>query len=121
MAPRNVTQLLSNEADIQLAISSIESSQIQKNQHGATIYHVPKSTLHDRGAGRPARCDCQLNSKRLTQQEEEAIVTYILDLDRCGFAPTYATVRDMANKLLAARSAGHVGVHWPRNFVKCQR
>jgi hypothetical protein len=29
MAPRNVTQLLSNEADIQLAIASIESSQIQ--------------------------------------------------------------------------------------------
>ena len=24
----------------------------------------------------------------------------------------------MANKLLAARGAGRVGVHWPRNFVK---
>jgi hypothetical protein len=31
MAPHNVTQLLSNEADIQLAIASIESSQIQTN------------------------------------------------------------------------------------------
>ena len=46
------------------------------------------------------------------------IVKYILDLDARGFAPTYAAVRDMADKLLAARDAGQVGVHWARNFVK---
>jgi hypothetical protein len=46
------------------------------------------------------------------------IVRYILDLDQRGFAPIYAVVRDMANKLLAARGAGCVGIHWPRNFVK---
>jgi hypothetical protein len=40
MAPGNVTQLLSNEADIQVAISSIEPGQIQKNQHAATIFYV---------------------------------------------------------------------------------
>jgi hypothetical protein len=54
----------------------------------------------------------------LTQLEEEVIVRYILDLDQRGFAPTYAAVRDMAEKLLAARGAGQVGVHWPCNFVK---
>ena len=46
------------------------------------------------------------------------IVKYILNLDLRGFAPTYAAVRDIANSLLAARSAGQVGVYWPRNFVK---
>jgi hypothetical protein len=46
------------------------------------------------------------------------IVFYILNLDQRGFAPTYAAVRDMADKLLAARGGGHVGVYWPRNFVK---
>jgi hypothetical protein len=46
------------------------------------------------------------------------IIGYILDLDQRGFAPMYAAVRDMADKLLAARGAGQVGVHWPRNFVK---
>jgi hypothetical protein len=46
------------------------------------------------------------------------IVSYILDLDRRGFAPTYEAVRDIANKLLAARGAGQVGVYWPRNLVK---
>ena len=46
------------------------------------------------------------------------IVDHIIDLDLRGFSPTYAAVRDMANRLLAARGAGQVGVHWPRNFVK---
>ena len=42
----------------------------------------------------------------------------ILHLDQRGFAPTYAAVRDIADSLLAQRSAGRVGVYWPRNFVK---
>jgi hypothetical protein len=46
------------------------------------------------------------------------IVSHILDLDLRGFAPTYAAVRDMADKLLAARGAGQVGQKWPANFVK---
>ena len=46
------------------------------------------------------------------------IVDHILDLDLRGFAPTYAAVRDMADKLLAARGAGQVGQKWPANFVK---
>ena len=46
------------------------------------------------------------------------IASYILDLDLRGFAPTYPAVRNMANKLLAARGAGQVGQKWPANFVK---
>jgi hypothetical protein len=118
MAPRHVTQLLSNEADVQLAISSIESKQLYSNRAAAIVYNVPEATLRHRRAGRPTRHDCQPNSKKLTQVEEEVIVSYILDLDSRGFSPTYAAVRDMADSLLAARGAGQVGVHWPRNFVK---
>ena len=46
------------------------------------------------------------------------IFSYIINLDQRELAPTYAAVRDMADKLLAARGAGRVGVHWLRNFVK---
>jgi hypothetical protein len=35
-----------------------------------------------------------------------------------GFAPTYAAVRDLADKLLTARGAGQVCVQRARNFVK---
>jgi hypothetical protein len=118
MAQRSTTLSASNEADVQLAISSINSYQIQSNRSAAVIYGVSEQTIRRRRAGKPARRDCQPNSKKLTELEEEVIVGYILDLDQRGFAPTYAAVRDMADKLLAARGAGCVGVHWPRNFVK---
>jgi hypothetical protein len=118
MAPRSATQIVSNEADIQLAISSIDAKQVKGNRPAATIYNVAEATLRRRRRGMPARRDCQPNSKKLTQLEEEVIVKYILDLDSRGFAPTYAAVRDIANRLLAVRSTNLVGVHWPRNFVK---
>jgi hypothetical protein len=37
--------------------------------------------------------------------EEEVIINYIIKLDLRGFAPTYAAIRNIANRLLAARSA----------------
>jgi hypothetical protein len=77
-----------------------------------------KSTLIDRRAGKPARRNCQPNSKKLTQVEEDVIVRYILDLDERGFAPTYAAVRDMVGNLLGARGGGQVEQKWPANFVK---
>lgn len=109
MAPRNVIQLPSNEGDIQLAILSLGAHQIQSNRRAAKTFDVPRSTLNDRRAGKPARRDCRPNSKKLSQREEEVIVRHILDLDTRGFAPTYAAIRDMADKLLAARGAGQVG------------
>jgi hypothetical protein len=109
MAQRSATLLVLNEADVQLAVSSIKSHQIQSNRRAATVYNVSERTIRRRRAGKLARRDCQPNSKKLTQLEEEVIVSHILDLDLRGFAPTYAAVRDMANKLLAARSAGQVG------------
>jgi hypothetical protein len=118
MAQRSATLLALNEADVHLAISSIKSHQIQSNRKAATIYSVSERTIRRRRAGIPARCDYQPNSKKLTKREEQVIVSYILDLDQRGFAPTYEAVRNIADKLLAARGAGQVGVHWPRNFVK---
>jgi len=84
----------------------------------AETFGVPESTLRSRRAGVPPRRDCEANSRKLTKLEEEVIVRHILDLDSRGFAPTLGAVRDMADKLLAARDAGHVGKNWPTNFIK---
>ncbi|USP74632.1 hypothetical protein yc1106_01906 [Curvularia clavata] len=118
MAQRSAAILVSDESDIQLAISSISSNQILSNRQAAAIYSVSERTIRRRRAGIPTRRDCQPNLKNLTQLEEEVIVSHILDLDQRGFAPTYAAVRDMADKLLATRSGGRVGVNWPSTFVK---
>jgi hypothetical protein len=106
MAQRSAALSASNKADVHLAISSINSCQTPSNCSAAIIYSVSERMIRRRRAGRPARRDCQPNSKKLTLREEEVIISYILNLDQRGFAPTYAAVRDMADKLLAARSAG---------------
>ena len=79
---------------------------------------MSERTIRRRRVGKPARRDCQPNLKKLTKLEEQVIIDHVLNLDLRGFSPTYAAVRDMADRLLAARGAGQVGVHWPRNFVK---
>ena len=111
-------QLSSKEADICLAISSITQNQITSEKRAAATFGISRSTLRNRRAGITARRDCQPNSKKLTELEEEVITRHVLDLDARGFAPTLGAVRDMANKLLAERGASEVGRDWPRNFVK---
>lgn len=52
--------------------------------------------------------------------EESVIVQYILNLGSQGFPPRLSNVEDMANRLLAEREAGRVGVNWASTFVKRQ-
>jgi hypothetical protein len=60
----------------------------------------------------------RLTSSLVDEKKGEVIVKCILNLDQSRFAPTYTRVCDMADKLLAARGAGQIGVQWPRNFFK---
>jgi DDE superfamily endonuclease/Psq-like protein len=106
------------EGGIALAASAIKHHQVQSVRRAAAIYEVPESTLRTRRAGVLPRRDCEANSKRLTKQEEVVIVQHILELDSRGFAPKLVFVREMANQLLAARSARPVGKNWPENFVR---
>lgn len=101
-----------------LASSSINTKQLQSNRSASAVYNVAERTIRRRRAGEPARRDCQPKLKKLTQLEGEVIVKYILDLNSRGFALTYAAVPSIVNKLLAARSGGHVGVNWLSTFVK---
>jgi hypothetical protein len=50
--------MVSKEADIQLAISSIKLNLIRGNRPAAAVYDVPETTLRRRRAGKPAQRDC---------------------------------------------------------------
>jgi hypothetical protein len=81
MAPPNLAQHASCEANIHLAILALNATQIHTERRAAATFKVSRATLHHRRAGRPARRDCQPNSKKLTQLEDEVIIKYILNLD----------------------------------------
>ena len=77
-------------------------------RRAAKAFNVPISTLSDRMNGKRARQDTRSSSTRLTELEENVIVTYIIDLDSRGFAPRIPDVEDMANVILVARHASRV-------------
>ena len=66
MPPPKSTLLPQNEADIQLAISAINATQILHVRRAASAFNVPESTLRDRRARKPAQRDCWPNLKKLT-------------------------------------------------------
>ena len=97
------------EGRILLALQALKLGQFKSIQAAATAYDVPPSTLRDRFHGMPSRRDCTPNSRKLTPEEELAIVQYILDLDSRGFPPRPQSVQEMADLLLIERNTSPVG------------
>lgn len=118
MSQQQNNQLSYTEADIQPAISDLNSRRVRSVTEAARIYNIPRRTLANRRAGIRQRRDCAPPAKRLNKLEEEVIVTCILEESARGFAPIKAVVRVMANKLLHERGSNPVGKNWVDEFVK---
>jgi hypothetical protein len=110
----------SNESRLLLAIQAIEKNLNLSIRAAAKIYNVPEITLRCRRAGKPSRYNIPANSKKLINLEEEVIIQHIFDLDSQGIPLRKKNVEDMANRLLAARNRGRVGIHWADNFITRQ-
>jgi hypothetical protein len=59
-----------------------------------------------------------LNSRKLSNIEEDTLLEFIVYLDSRGYPPRLSGVEQMANRLLDARDAPRVGTRWAMNFVK---
>ena len=109
------------EGRILLAISSLKNSQIPSVRQAASIFQVPETTLQRRLHGISTCSEKCANSHKLSLNEEQSIIQWILSLGQRGAAPRPAHVRDMANILLANRgqaSTTTVGDKWVYNFIK---
>jgi hypothetical protein len=109
------------EGKILLALQAFQKGQVKSIRAAAKLFSIPYTTLHARHAGRSLRADTRANNHKLTQNEEDVLVEWILSMDSRGAAPRLSTVREMANILLAERGStplSTVGINWPTNFVK---
>jgi hypothetical protein len=93
--------------DIQIALSAI--GQGVSARHAASSYDVPLSTLAARRAGIRPRHACEPNSKKLSELEEDAIVTLSQELDLQGIRATKTIVRNIVNNILARQERIPVG------------
>jgi hypothetical protein len=107
------------EGRILLAIKAYKSAQISSIRAAAAAFDVPYRTLSYRISGRKARTDTAANNQKLTDTEESSLKQWILDMDQRGLPPTHATVRRMADILLADRKADlKVSERWVGRFIE---
>ena len=86
--PPKSQKLVEQEGRISLAISAIKKSQIQTVRQAARHFQVPEATLRTRLHGTTSRAEKRANSHKLTKNEEESLLQWILSMDRRGAAPT---------------------------------
>jgi hypothetical protein len=108
------------ERQIQLALQALKQDAKLSVRRAAAIYSASETTLRARRAGQPSRADTMANSRNLTNDEEQVIVTHILELVARGEPPRLAAVTDMANSLRKERGLAPVGSQWASTFVSRQ-
>ena len=107
--------------ELTLALDAIRSGRIKYIKEAAKIYGVPRTTLSSALRRKPLPRRQPQNGIKLTLQEEETIVRWIVDLDTRGAPPRPAHVEAMANILLKDRATDSptvVGKNWVYRFVK---
>ena len=95
---------LNTEGRIALAIQSLRLNRIRSLRAAAKAYDVPYSTLYQRYSGIHLQRETRLALCKLTQNEEDVLLEYILDLDIQGFPLQLAIIQDIANIILSSRS-----------------
>ncbi|KAL1966447.1 hypothetical protein VTN77DRAFT_4589 [Rasamsonia byssochlamydoides] len=119
---KNSRKSIEQEGRIELAISAYKNGEFPSIRQAASVYNVPNATLAHRIKGRAARVSLRANSHKLTANEEETLVKWILDLNKRGLPPRPAFVENMANHLLSQRGSQgpppRVGKNWVFKLVK---
>ena len=109
------------EGRILLAISALNKSQIQTVWQAACHFQVPETTLWWWLYGITTWSEKHANGHRLTENEEESLLQWVLSMDRRGAAPRPSHIQDMANILLLNRgfiNTQSIGKNWVSSFIK---
>ena len=120
MPPKSKNSI-EKEGRVLLAISAIQKQEICSIREAARVFNVSHTIIRRRLNGIINRAEKRANSHKLTQNEEEALVQWILSLDRRGAAPRPAHIQEMANILLSKRGSTNIqtiGVNWAYKFTK---
>jgi hypothetical protein len=116
----NSKNSVEQEGRVLLAVSALKKKEILNIREAARVYNVPYTTLQCCLKGHTFRAESRANSHKMTQNEEESLIRWILSMDQCGAAPRPSHVREMANILLAecgSTPTQTVGEKWVYNFI----
>ena len=117
-SPRNSVE---KEGRVLLAISALEKQEISSIREAARVFDVSHTIIRRRLNGSICRAEQHANNHKLTRNEEDSIVRWILSLDQRGAAPRPSHVQEIASILLSKRGDTNiktVGINWATNFIK---
>lgn len=119
MSTQHQQEALFKEGRLLLATQAYKSHKFKSINAAALAFDVSQSTLLRRINGvLPQRGSRSVN-RLLTENEEEALIKWILAMDQRGISPRVGTVRQMALTLLTQRKPqGRVGKNWVTTFIE---
>ena len=88
------------EQQIELALQAIRTGEVNSIRAAHRAYNIPESTLRARLNGTTNRRTAHQYRKRLSIQQEEFLVDWILEQESQGFPPSHARCREMASRIL---------------------
>jgi hypothetical protein len=105
------------EGRILLALSGLKNGKFRNISEAARIYEVPRTTLIDRHHGIQMKAEKRAAGLKLSANEEESLIKWILDLAKRGLPPRPSLVRHMANHLLSQHGNQQVSERWVYRLV----
>ena len=109
----------SKESAIQDAISEINSGSYKSERVVAKVYGVPRSTLRGRIRGDHSHTIAHSNQQRLSPEQEEYVVEWILEEDSRAQPPSHPRAREMVTRILQMNGDSRpLGKLWLSNFIK---
>jgi len=97
---------MANEAQIQLAIESIQNGEQASIRSASTTYGVPKSVLHDRMTNKHAQALGK--SKVLSDTTETLLVELIIKMSDIGFSLTQTELLELVTVYLNSTNQSHL-------------
>jgi hypothetical protein len=106
------------ETAIQFAIADLDSG-VEKSQRAACKkWRVPRSSLQERLNGSKPHAIAHSHQQRLTPEQEEFLVQWILDEDSRAQPPSHPRVREMATRILRMNGDTRpLGRRWIPQFL----
>ena len=90
----------SREEAISRALSDLSTGIYTSKRAAAKAYGIPESTLRYRLGGAISSTLSHQHQQRLTPEQEDFLVEWILEEDARGYPPPHARAREMANRIL---------------------
>ncbi|UPX14071.1 uncharacterized protein EKO05_0004563 [Ascochyta rabiei] len=106
------------EVAIQSAIADLNSGVFTSQRQAAKAYGVPRSTIQERLSGRQPNAIAHHQQQRLTPEQEQFLVNWILEEDSRAQPPSHPRVREMATLILHMNGDYEpLGHKWVTHFI----